>query len=217
MYGVRNLSFCFILAEELFLKTLWSLAIYLLVSNDLNVKLVSSLKLIFNIITIIFDDNSKVTYVRFLLLISIYCTCVKKASKLSFFSFCVCNAKSFVTACVIVVFFLLDLVDVSVMDWQKKFLPIFHHSFPRERDTRIKLFSLDSFANVFVGVLFIVKLCVCNNSRPCALKINSNRRFEQEHMKSYSSRTKNIVSSLPQCFWPPNLTEWWLIVRVSQT
>ena len=27
------------------------------------------------------------------------------------------------------------------------------------------------------------------------------------------SQTRTIISQLPQCLWPPNLTEWWVILR----
>ena len=39
-----------------------------------------------------------------------------------------------------------------------------------------------------------------------ALEINSNGRSKQRHVKSCPVTTKNIISPLPQCLWPPNLT-----------
>ena len=40
--------------------------------------------------------------------------------------------------------------------------------------TRIGPISLDTRANNFVSVLFIVKFRVCDHDMPCALVINSN-------------------------------------------
>lgn len=50
---------------------------------------------------------------------------------LFFFAFA-CNRKTYAIACV-VPFFLL-FVGVSLMDWEKFFLPLLHHSLPGRRD-----------------------------------------------------------------------------------
>ena len=84
------------------------------------------------------------------------------------------------------------LVGVLVMDWQKFFLPTFHHSFPRKRMTRIGLFSLDNLINIFVSVLFIVKLCACGHNTPSALEKNTIEGRSWEHVESCSSTTKII-------------------------
>ena len=44
--------------------------------------------------------------------------------------------------------------------------------------------------------------------RPWSLGINTNGRLKQEHLRSSSSYTKNIISSIPQCIWPQNLVGW---------
>ena len=52
--------------------------------------------------------------------------------------------------------------------------------------TRIGLISLDTLANVFCSVSFIVKFHVCEHNIPRALEINSNSRFKREHVESCS-------------------------------
>ena len=39
--------------------------------------------------------------------------------------------------------------------------------------------------------------------------------FKQEHVKSCSPTTKNILSPLSHCLWSPNLVEWWLVMSCS--
>ena len=51
--------------------------------------------------------------------------------------------------------------------------------------------------------------------KSCPFETNSNGGFKQEHVESCSSTTKNIVSPLPQCVWPPNLAGWLVIMRGS--
>ena len=41
-----------------------------------------------------------------------------------------------------------------------------------------------------------------------ALEINNNDAFKREHVESCPSTTKSIITSLPQCLWPSNLTAW---------
>ena len=62
--------------------------------------------------------------------------------------------------------------------------------------TRIGLISEDTLENVFVSVLFIMKFLLCDHDMPFALAINSNGGFKQEHEKSCSSTTKNMIYSL---------------------
>ena len=65
--------------------------------------------------------------------------------------------------------------------------------------------SLDTQTNYCV---FALSFCVYEHGMPCALKIHSNGRFKQEHVKSCLSITKIIISLLPKCLWPPNLAGW---------
>ena len=51
--------------------------------------------------------------------------------------------------------------------------------------------------------------------KPCPLEINSNNGLKREHLESSSSTTKNIISSLPQCAWLPDLAGLWLTMRGS--
>ena len=71
-----------------------------------------------------------------------------------------------------------------------------------------ELISLDTMANLFVTVLFIVKFRVYDHHMSCALEINSNDEFQREPVKSCSSINKNVMSPLPQCLWSLNLG-WW--------
>ena len=109
----------------------------------------------------------------------------------------VCNAKSFIIACV-VVFFPSPSRRCFSNGLAKVFLQMFHHSLHRKRVTRIGIFSMDTLGNVFVRVLFIFKIFVCV--------------LKRGHVESCPSTTKNI-SSLPQCQWPPNVAGWWLAMR----
>ena len=40
-------------------------------------------------------------------------------------------------------------------------------------------------------------------------------KLKREHLEFSSLATKNIISLLTQCLWPPNLAGWWLIMRGS--
>ena len=44
--------------------------------------------------------------------------------------------------------------------------------------------------------------------RPWSLGINTNGRLKQEHLRSSSSCSKNIISSIPQSIWPQTLVGW---------
>ena len=57
-------------------------------------------------------------------------------------------------------------------------------------------------------------LCVF---KQCSLDVNSNNWLKQEHLKSSSSATKNIIASLSQYQWPPNLSGCWLTTRGSHS
>ena len=63
--------------------------------------------------------------------------------------------------------------------------------------------------------VFVLKLRACEHGNPCALKINSNCGLKGRHMESWFSITKNIISPLQQCLWPPYLAGWWLAIRGS--
>ena len=78
--------------------------------------------------------------------------------------FLTCKEKSFAIVFLNFFYFSFSLV----------FLPTFHHSLPRKRVTRIRLISLDTLANIFLAVLFIVKFRVCEFEMPYTLEINSN-------------------------------------------
>ena len=52
----------------------------------------------------------------------------------------------------------------------KDFLPIFQHSSPSKRATRIGFMPLDILANVFIIVLFIVKFRVCEHNMPVIVR-----------------------------------------------
>ena len=63
--------------------------------------------------------------------------------------------------------------------------------------TRIRLSSLDTLANVFISVFFIVKFRVCEHNMPCTLQINSKDGIKQDDVESCHPTTKNI-SPLPK-------------------
>ena len=71
-----------------------------------------------------------------------------------------------------------------------------------------------SYFQIFVQLLLwqYDKRCAFN---PFPLEVNSNGRLKQEHLEFFSSVTKNIISPLPQCLWPPSLTGWWHTMRGS--
>ena len=54
-----------------------------------------------------------------------------------------------------------------------------------------------------------MKCCVL--SILCPLEINSIDGLQGEHLEFSSSETKNIISPLPQCLWPP----WWSVTQKS--
>ena len=64
----------------------------------------------------------------------------------------------------------------------------------------------------YVG--YFPKFSVWQHDMPYALKITVMADL-REHVKSCSSTTTNVIFSLLQLTWPPNLAEWWLILRVS--
>ena len=120
-----------------------------------------------------------------------------------------CKAKSFAIACVVVVFLL--LVGVSVMHWQKFFINFLSFAAQKACVTRIRLFSLDTLANVFVSVLFSVKFYVYDQNMPCALEINSNSGFKWENVESSLQKLK------PSYLHYHNAYDHQLIMRGSHT
>ena len=121
----------------------------------------------------------------------------------------VSNAKSFATA-ILFFFFLLVLLPYAVFGrTDKSFCCCFITRYPAS----VWSYSLDTLANLFISVPFIVKRRVCDPNMPCALEINSNGGFKQEHVGACSSIAKNIKSPLSQCLAPPNLAGWWLRCR----
>ena len=62
-----------------------------------------------------------------------------------------------------------------------------------------QVISLDTLGSISVTVVLSVQFWVCEHNMQSVLKINSNGGFKREHVESYSSTTKNIISSLPQC------------------
>ena len=63
--------------------------------------------------------------------------------------------------------------------------------------------------------VYILKFCVWLLCMPCALEINTNRGLKWGHVESWTLITKKIISSLPQCLWPPNVGGWWFAMRDS--
>ena len=57
---------------------------------------------------------------------------------------------------------------------------------------------------------------VCEHGMPYALEINSNGRFNGDYVEPWPSTTKSIMSPLPKCLWPTNLTEWWHTMKSYQ-
>ena len=78
--------------------------------------------------------------------------------------------------------------------------------------TKIGSPLLDKRANYCV---YDLKFCMCKHDMPCALKINSNGGLKRGHVESCLSTTKDLISPLPQCLWPPNLAGWCLVMRSS--
>lgn len=76
-------------------------------------------------------------------------------------------------------FFFFFLVGVSETNWAIKFSPMFHRFLFRKCVTRIVLISLDTLANGFLSVLFILEFSVCEQDMPCVLEINSRGRTKQ--------------------------------------
>ena len=56
---------------------------------------------------------------------------------------------------------------------------MFHRFLFRKCVTRIVLISLDTLANGFLSVLFILEFSVCEQDMPCVLEINSRGRTKQ--------------------------------------
>ena len=65
--------------------------------------------------------------------------------------------------------------------------------------------------------VYFLKFRVSEHDMPCVLEINSNGGLKWEHVESWPSTTKKIISPLPQCLWQPNLAESWLTMRGSHT
>ena len=63
--------------------------------------------------------------------------------------------------------------------------------------------------------VYILKFCVWEHGMPYALEINSNGGFNGDYVEPCPSTTKNIMSPLPKCLWPTNLTEWWHTMKSS--
>ena len=83
----------------------------------------------------------------------------------------------------------------------KLFLSNFRQLFLQTCVTKIKSPSLYLPTNYCLRL----KFCVWEHGMSCALEKNSNSGFKRVHNESCSSNTKNIISPLPQCPWPPNL------------
>ena len=75
--------------------------------------------------------------------------------------------------------------------------------------------KLESFIGHFNYCVCVLQFRVWEHDMPCALEMNSNGGLRRGHVESWPSTTKNIVSPLPQCLWPPNLAGWWLTMRGS--
>ena len=124
------------------------------------------------------------------------------------FFICV-EQKAFNCLCFLFSFFL----RCFCTDWEKGFVHVSYFG-TQTRVPRIGLISLDTLANIFVSIPFVVRFHVCEHSIPYALEINSNGRFKREDVESCFSTTKNIFS-LPQFLCLPNLTGWQLTMKGS--
>ena len=88
---------------------------------------------------------------------------------------------------------------------------MFHCFLPRKLATRIELISMDTLENLFANVLFIVKYHVSEHDIPFSLEMNSNGGIK------WAWETLPLKTSpLPQSLWPPNMAEWWLIMKGVQ-
>ena len=66
---------------------------------------------------------------------------------------------------------------------------------------------MDTLTYIFFKAESVVKFCICEHDVPCTLEKIVMTELS-EHVESFSSTTKNMISPLPQCRWPPNLAAW---------
>ena len=71
--------------------------------------------------------------------------------------------------------------------------------------TKIGSPSLDTQTDYCV---YVLKFRACEHGKPYDLEINSNGGLKRGHVQSCLRTTKNIISLLPQCLWPPCLAGW---------